>query len=82
MSRKAIVMAFVALATTAATPALAGEPFMRDHPSDACKAEVRGALYARGADIKGFAHEGSGYGQWPRDIVIECLGDRPARGAL
>jgi hypothetical protein len=79
MSRKAIVMAFVALATVAAAPAFAREPFTLDHPSDACRAHLGESLYARGADIKG--RERSGYGQRPMDIVIECLGDRPTRGA-
>jgi hypothetical protein len=81
MSRTAIGVAFVALATAAAAPAFAHEPFTPSHPGPACEAPLRGS-YASGAEIKGFAREKSGYGQWPTDIVIECFGDRPAQGAL
>jgi hypothetical protein len=81
MFRTVIVMAFVALATAAAAPVFAREPFTQDCPGDACQAPLRGS-YAPGADIKGFARERGGYGQWPTDIVIECFGDPTARGAF
>jgi hypothetical protein len=82
MSRKkSIVLALVALAA-AATPVLAGEPFTRNHPGDVCRAELRSSLYARGADLKGFAPDASGYGQWPADAVIECSGDFPGQRAF
>jgi hypothetical protein len=82
MSGKAIVVAFVALIATAATPALAGDPATPDHPSDACKAQLRDSLYAPGAAIKGFTHEGSGYGRWPMDIVVECSRDCPEQSTF
>ena len=82
MSRKAIVMAFVVLMATAASPALAGDSATQDRPSDACKAQLRDSLYAPGAAIKGFAHEGSGYGRWPADIVVECSGECPEQSAF
>jgi hypothetical protein len=82
MSRKkSIVMAFVVLAA-AATPVLAGEPFTQNHPGDICRTQLRESLYARGADVKGFSREASGFGQWPTDAVIECLGDFPAQRAF
>jgi hypothetical protein len=82
MSVKATVMAFAALVAIAATPALAGDPATRDHPSDACKAQLRDSLYAPGAAIKGSVHEGSGYGRWPADIVVECSGECPEQSAF
>jgi hypothetical protein len=82
MSGKAIVVAFVALIATAATPALAGDPATPSHPSDACKAQLRDSLYAPGAAIKGFTHEGSGYGRWPMDIVVECSRDCPEQSTF
>jgi hypothetical protein len=82
MSGKAIVVAFVALMATATGPALAGDRATQDRPSDACKAQLRDSLYAPGAAIKGFTHEGAGYGRWPTDIVVECSGECPELGAF
>ena len=82
MSGKAIVVAFVALMATATGPALAGDLATQDRPSDACKAQLRDSLYAPGAAIKGFTHEGAGYGRWPADIVVECSGECPERSAF
>jgi hypothetical protein len=79
--KRSIVMAFVALAL-AATPALASDPFTQSHPGDACRAQLRGSLYARGADLKGFASPAIGFGQWPTDAVIECLQDFPTQRAF
>ena len=82
MSGKAIVVAFVALMATATGPALAEAPATQDRPSDACNAQLRESLYAPGAAIKGFAHEGAGYGRWPADIVVECSGECPEQSAF
>jgi hypothetical protein len=82
MSKKTIVLAFIALMATAASPALAGDSATQDRPGEACKAQLRDSLYAPGAAIKGFAHEGSGYGRWPTDIVVECFGDCPEQSAF
>jgi hypothetical protein len=82
MSGKAIVVAFVALMATAASPALAGDPATQDRPSDACSAQMRESLSAPGAAIKGFANEGAGYGRWPADIVVECSGECPEQSAF
>ena len=82
MSGKAIVVAFVALMATATGPALAGDRATQDRPSDACKAQLRDSLYAPGAAIKGFTHEGAGYGRWPTAIVVERSGECPELGAF
>jgi hypothetical protein len=80
--KKSVVIAFIALAAAVATPALAREPSTQGHPGDSCRAQLRGSLYARGADLKGFASEASGFGQWPTDAVIECWPNFPAQGTF
>src|SRR5258707_12868674 len=82
MSKKAIVMAFVALMATAAGPALAGDPATQDRPSDACKAQLRDSLFAPGAALKGIRHEWSSYRRWPTGIVVEASRECPRARAF
>jgi hypothetical protein len=82
LGKKSLAMAFIALAAAATTPALAREPFAQGHPGDTCRAQLRGSMYARGADLKGFTPEARGFGQWPTDAVIECSPDFPAQDAF
>jgi hypothetical protein len=72
MSKKTAVMAFVVFAILA-SPAFARDYWTQNHLGDVGKPYVGELLHDRGDDIAGFGRDGSGFGQWPADIVIDCF---------
>jgi len=79
LSKKPAIVALATLMTVLAAPAFAREHCTPNRPFDSYAPDVRAPLYARGADVEGFARQGSGFGRWPLDILIECRGDRQAQ---
>jgi hypothetical protein len=75
MSTNAAIAALIALAAATAGLGTARADAMQNDVSTACSLHLRGALHADGETLKGFDRRRSGFGQLPRDAVIECLGD-------
>jgi hypothetical protein len=75
MSMNAVIAAVITLAAAAAGSGPARADAMQNDVSIACSPGLRGALHADGGRLKGFDHRRSGFGQLPKDAVIECLGD-------
>jgi len=83
MSMNVLIAAVITLAAAAAGPGPARADAMQNDTSIACRPGLRGIVHAAdGGRLTGFDHRRSGFGQLPRDAVIECLGDGEAPGPL
>jgi hypothetical protein len=81
MSMNVVIAAVITLAAAAAGPARADA--MQNDTGIACRPGLRGIVHAAdGGRLTGFDHRRSGFGQLPRDAVIECLGDGEALDPL
>jgi hypothetical protein len=80
MSMNVVIAAVITLAAAAAGPGPARADAMQN-VSIACRPGLRGIVHA-GGKLTGVDHWRSGFGQLPRDAVIECLGDGEALDPL